>query len=176
MSNKGRPTAGLKPCPHCGSGDRDSNGQCRCRNVLYRLTKGLNPRTGDKARARDLYNETLAKKGGTVEKATAALRAEFPAPARKVREAKKATAKKALSGKAAAKKAAAVTREAVTQYRADKVALATVTPIDARAVTHALKDTGESFVCLCGFEGKGTAPSVRSHVAREVRNQNAALL
>jgi hypothetical protein len=36
MSNAGRPRTGFKPCQHCGSTDRDSNGQCHCRNVAYR--------------------------------------------------------------------------------------------------------------------------------------------
>lgn len=36
MSNKGRSRTGFKPCQHCGSTDRDSNGQCACRNKAYR--------------------------------------------------------------------------------------------------------------------------------------------
>jgi hypothetical protein len=39
MSNLGRPRAGLPGCAVCGSTDRDSNGQCHCRNLAYRLTR-----------------------------------------------------------------------------------------------------------------------------------------
>lgn len=39
MSNAGRPRTEMKPCPHCGSTDRDSNGQCACRNAAYRARK-----------------------------------------------------------------------------------------------------------------------------------------
>lgn len=39
MSNVGRPRTGFKPCPHCGSTDRDSNGQCHCRNLAYRAAR-----------------------------------------------------------------------------------------------------------------------------------------
>ena len=43
MSNAGRPRSGMKPCPFCGSRNRDSNGQCHCRNVLYRAVRGAAP-------------------------------------------------------------------------------------------------------------------------------------
>lgn len=39
MSNVGRPRVGMKPCVHCKSTKRDSNGQCACRNKAYRLAR-----------------------------------------------------------------------------------------------------------------------------------------
>lgn len=55
MSNKGRPREGMKPCEFCGSTSRDSNGQCSCRNNLYRLMRKV---------ATDIpetFNELVAK-------------------------------------------------------------------------------------------------------------------
>jgi hypothetical protein len=99
MSNIGRPREGMKPCPHCGSKDRDSNGQCRCRNTLYRLTKPLTKT--DAARAKEIFTEVLNRKGGTAEKAQAEVRVAFPTPVRAAKAAKKAVAKKTIAKKAA---------------------------------------------------------------------------
>jgi hypothetical protein len=106
MSNVGRPRTGLKPCPNCGSTARDTNGQCACRNALYRITRRA--ATDDVARIKKSFDTAIGNGSGDVEEARAVVAKKFPYLAKKA-PAKKAPAKKAAKGKkaAAAKKAAA---------------------------------------------------------------------
>jgi len=110
MSNVGRPREGMKKCVRCNSTKRDSNGQCACRNVLYRALRNVIP--AKRAKIVAFYDEALKTNKGNVAKALAATREDFPS----IAPAKKAPAKKTLtkrqqtivnSRKAAIKKAAA---------------------------------------------------------------------
>src|SRR6478609_3554235 len=108
MSNAGRPRTGMKPCPHCASKDRDSNGQCRCRNVAYRSFRGVPAATAQKAKR--FYDSALTASKGNVEKALAATREEFPSLAKAKAPAdrkQKATPAKVAKAKAGKKTAAA---------------------------------------------------------------------
>ena len=107
MSNIGRPRTGLKACAYCGSTERDSNGQCHCRNVAYRVLRTAAKTTADKARR--VYDAALKTHKGDTDKALAAMREEFPSLAAKARKApadRKAASPKKAAKKAAAKKAA----------------------------------------------------------------------
>jgi hypothetical protein len=106
MSNIGRPRTGLKACGYCGSTERDSNGQCHCRNVAYRVLRTAAKTTADKARR--VYDSALKSNKGSVEKALASMREEFPSLAAKARKApadkKAASTKKGSTKKTAAAK------------------------------------------------------------------------
>jgi flagellar biosynthesis GTPase FlhF len=104
MSNVNRPRKGMKACPHCASTDRDSNGQCHCRNVAYRALRGSAKTTAEKARK--VYDATLKSAKGDTDKALAAMREEFPSLAAKARKAPADNKPKAEKKTAAQKKAA----------------------------------------------------------------------
>ena len=97
MSNIDGKRTGLKPCKFDGSTDRDSNGQCHCRNVAYRL---VSKAPQQKAKILKAFNAALAD-GENVEGAANVTRAAVPATG-KVRKpaAKKATKKAAVKPKA----------------------------------------------------------------------------
>ena len=59
MSNINRPRTGLPKCPHCGDTTRDSNGQCHCRNILYRTLRAIGTDETARTAARSIYNEAL---------------------------------------------------------------------------------------------------------------------
>jgi hypothetical protein len=98
MSNIGRPRTGLKACTFCGSTERDSNGQCHCRNIVYRLVAKA---PQQKAKIIKTFNAALAE-GENVEGAANVTRAKVPAVGKVKVPAKKA-AKKAPAKKAAKK-------------------------------------------------------------------------
>jgi hypothetical protein len=75
MSNVGRPRTGLRACPYCGSTERDSNGQCACRNTLYRLRQRAS--TADQPKVKTTYDDVLKGKGGSIEDAVLAVRQKF---------------------------------------------------------------------------------------------------
>jgi hypothetical protein len=109
MSNVNRPRTGMKPCAFDGATDRDSNGQCKCRNVLYRLTQRA--ATADQPKVKVTYNDVLKGTKGAqdkqIEKAVAAVREAFPyLAAKKTAAAKSGKAPKAEKKTAAQKKAA----------------------------------------------------------------------
>lgn len=115
MSNAGRPRTGLKKCPHCADTTRDSNGQCHCRNVLYRALRGTAKATAEKARR--VYNDALKANKGNIDKALTEMREEFPSLAAKTRKAPadkkpKAEKKTPAQKKAAVKKADKIIDEA----------------------------------------------------------------
>lgn len=179
MSNTDGKKEGLRPCPYDNSTNRDSNGQCHCRNVLYRLSQKVNK--ADRPKVAKVYNDTLEANKDTlkpvenIETALTAVRAKFPALKPKV--ALKAPAKKAAAPKRGPK------------VIADKLAKAGLDLVDvtpepstiakdlsaledqAAAVVHGPKDVGDKFECLCGFQGKGTLPSIKSHVAVALKRQ-----
>ena len=100
MSNAGRPRTNLKACPFDGATERDSNGQCHCRNVLYREVRKA---PQQKAKIQKTY-DGLLKDGEGVVGALAGARAAVPAlaaasrkPAATKAPAKKATKKAATS-------------------------------------------------------------------------------
>jgi hypothetical protein len=167
MSNIGRPRTGLKPCPHCKSKDRDSNGQCHCRNVLYRALRGASKATAAKAKAH--YDAALSRFKGKVDRALADTREEYPSLAAKVR---KAPAKAPKPGKGKARKAAEASADVAARTKqAEREAAAEAQA--AAPVEHAVKPVvddsfdGDKYECLCGFQGKNSLPSIRAHVARE---------
>jgi len=180
MSNVGRPREGLKPCRFCKSTERDTNGQCHCRNVLYRATRLVTKSTADKAKAH--YNAVLVAKKGDIEKALADTREEYPSlvkPRAKskgektgdalVKAAQKQTAKQK---KAQVDKAEQVI-DAAKAKAAERAAAAEV--LATAPVEHGLRPVvddsfdGDKYECMCGFQGKNSAPSIRSHVSREKR-------
>jgi hypothetical protein len=190
MSNTDRPRTNMKPCPFDKSTDRDSNGQCHCRNVLYRLSRVItDPETFEAASKS--YNNAL-KKGKTIDEAREAAKkkAGIAKPAKKAAPAKSTSKSKSKSkGKAATKKSS--TKKSLEEIVADEEAAAKVEqpepewddddllgvgdgPADEVEVHEgpeheSLPDPDGGFVCRCGFKGKGTSPSIRSHVARENR-------
>jgi cell division septation protein DedD len=93
MSNVGRPRTELKGCPFDGATTRDSNGQCHCRNVLYRERRKA---PQQEKKIEKTFNQAL-KAGKTPEEALVILRDAVPAlkPTRKPRAEKAAPAKKA---------------------------------------------------------------------------------
>jgi hypothetical protein len=132
MSNVNGKRTGLKPCTFCASTNRDSNGQCRCRNTIYRATRGAADAT--KKKAIKHFDAALKTAKGDPAKALASTREEFPslapkraakkaAPAKKTTPAKKAAAKKAAAPakKAAAKKAAAPKKGKAADAAADAI-------------------------------------------------------
>jgi hypothetical protein len=104
----------MKACGHCGSTERDSNGQCRCRNTIYRATRGAAKATADKARR--FYDSALKASKGDVVKALQGTREEFPspAPARKAPADRKPKAERKTPAqkKAATKKAEEIIEDA----------------------------------------------------------------
>jgi hypothetical protein len=119
MSNVNGKRTGLKPCEHCGSKNRDSNGQCRCRNTLYRALKDAPAATKQKATKH--FNAALKTAKGDAAKALASTREEFPslapkrkAPADRKSPAKKTAAKKATPAKKTAAKKATPAKKAAT--------------------------------------------------------------
>jgi hypothetical protein len=125
MSNIGRPRTGMKPCPYCGDKNRDSNGQCRCRNAAYRAFRGVAKTTADKARK--VYNDALKNNKGDVAKALTTTREEFPSlvkvrqPADRKAPTKKAT--KPKKGKDADKAADAIVEKAKEKAKAPRYVL-----------------------------------------------------
>ena len=130
MNNIDRPRTGLPSCKFCGSTDRDSNGQCACRNVLYRLTH--------KPNQTDKQVKTITKTFNSL------LETMTVVEARNI-----VSPRKAAAPKKAAKK---TSKPRVRLPKHEMIADAQDLPI-----------------CRCGFKGKQTAPSIRSHVAREKR-------
>lgn len=121
MSNVNRPRTGLKPCPFDGSTERDSNGQCACRNTLYRLVQRST--TGDAPNVKVTFNDVLqGKKKNTIPDAVEAVRKAFPYLAPQPRKAaeKKAAAPKAEKKTAAQKKAAVKKAEKIIEEATDK--------------------------------------------------------
>lgn len=128
MSNAGRPRTGFKPCPFCASKERASNGQCACRNSLYRLTKAA---TSDSMAKKVAVLFNGAVKSGDATKAVARVREEFPSLARtKTAPTKKALAKKTEADKRAARVAAKENKKNADVAAKDKAAHADVT-VDA---------------------------------------------
>src|SRR5690349_18964771 len=107
MSNVGRPRTGLKKCAYCGSTKRDSNGQCSCRNTLYRALR--NAPKSIKGKVTTHFNVALKNKKGDPQSALAVTREAYPAIAPKPR-------------KAATKKAAPATPKRGPRARAAKKA------------------------------------------------------
>jgi hypothetical protein len=181
MSNAGRPRTGLKQCSKCRSTSRDSNGQCHCRNVLYRLKARAAKKDQPKIAA--LYDDTLASTKGKVDRAVAAVREEFPSLAKPRKARKGLDAEVSHKGKqvgrrtAAQKKAAVAEAEGVIDAAKAKAAerAAAAEALAAAPVEHGLRPVvddsydGDKYECVCGFQGKNSAPSVRAHVAREKR-------
>ena len=99
MSNANRPRTGLKACPFDGATDRDSNGQCHCRNVLYREVKKA---PQQKAKIQKAYDGML-KDGESIAAALEAARTAVPALARPTKKA--AVPAKKASKKTASKQA-----------------------------------------------------------------------
>ena len=91
MSNVDRPRTGLKACPFDGATERDSNGQCHCRNVLYREVRKA---PQQKAKIEKTFNGLL-KDGEPIVVALNGTREAVPALVR--------TTKKAAAAKKAAK-------------------------------------------------------------------------
>jgi hypothetical protein len=74
MSNADRTREAKPACPFDGATVRDSNGQCHCRNVLYReWQKDLSIKDDMTL----IFNKALLD-GDSIETALAAVRAEFP--------------------------------------------------------------------------------------------------
>lgn len=188
MSNANRSRTDKKPCQFDGSTERDSNGQCHCRNVLYRLTHRPNLTDEQVDALTTVFNRNVKKDDVSVDEARVIARDKVlgkPKPP----AAKKAAAKKAAP---AAKKAAPAKRKAPAKKTqeeptvavsepesqpepaavpaADFVAETAVSDAPADALPeHKLLQTQTGLQCACGYEGKGTAPSIRSHIAREGR-------
>jgi hypothetical protein len=98
MSNIGRPRTGLKACTFCGSTERDSNGQCHCRNIVYRLVAKA---PQQKTKIIKTFNAALAE-GENIEGAANMTRAKVPAVGKvKVPAAKKVAKKAAKKAKKA---------------------------------------------------------------------------
>jgi len=165
MSNVGRPRTGLKKCTHCGSTKRDSNGQCNCRNTLYRALRGVAKTTAEKAAKH--YNVALKNKKGDPQAALAITREAYPAlqpkrAAKKAAPAKKAVAKKTAK-KAASKKAetVAVTPKKAPRYTAvlSDGETKTVARKDA-AINWAVKQANGSQTWQVKVEGSGKVVAV----------------
>ena len=92
MSNTERPRTKMKPCPYDGDTSRDSNGQCHCRNVLYRLTRTA-ATPADAETMTEVFNKTVKKKGKTVVDARIAARAAVTPKATKTKKVKEAVSK-----------------------------------------------------------------------------------
>jgi hypothetical protein len=92
MSNINRPRVNMKPCKFDGATDRDSNGQCHCRNVAYREVRKA---VTQKTKIMKAYDGALLD-GASIEDALAATRAKVPALVKKAapKKAKKAEPKK----------------------------------------------------------------------------------
>jgi hypothetical protein len=155
MSNVNRPRVEHKPCPFDGATVRDSNGQCHCRNVLYRLTHKPNLTDRKVKEITKAFNLAIVE-GKSVEEAR-----DLVSPA-KAAAAKKAPSAPKKGKKTPAKPALAVVPEvAETEPEVAN---------EVEPVEHRLVQTPVGLQCACGFEGKGTAPSIRSHVARETKS------
>ena len=170
MSNINRPRTNLKPCPFDGVTKRDSNGQCHCRNVAYRTISQI---VGDeqKAKARKTFDAAL-KKGATIDEARAKIAPAKAAKKAPAKAAKKAPAKatktiEQVVAEAEAEEAASVTAPAVEPEWDDEPPAVAEVAETVHEIVHSKLSTGVS--CECGFIGKATLPSVRSHIAREKR-------
>ena len=128
MNNIDRPRTGLPSCKFCGSTDRDSNGQCACRNVLYRLTH--------KPNQTDKQVKTITKTFNSLLETMTVVEARNIVSPRKT---------------AAPKKTSKPKHEVIKPAGA------------------APEGEVDGYKCRCGFVGKGSLPSIRSHVAREKR-------
>ena len=115
-------------CPFCGLTDRQSNGQCRCRNVLYRAIHAVPGATeGEIAQGTKVYNDEVSA-GATPDVARDIMRDLVPALA--------------------------------------PIGRTKATPKPAH---EAIEAPDGSWICRCGWSGKGTAPSVKSHVAKALK-------
>lgn len=113
MSNVGRSRTGHTACQYCKSTERDSNGQCHCRNIAYRALRG-----NDKAKA--FYDSALKASKGDIVKALQATREEFPSLVKPPAD-RKASVKKAV--KKAEADLAAETKDAETKAEPERYIL-----------------------------------------------------
>jgi hypothetical protein len=145
----------MKPCVHCKSTDRDSNGQCACRNAAYRearaLLRGKKIQPGKPAAKKAAPKGTIASDLKALDKAEGTKK-------QKMVPSKNAVAK-------ALAPAGIVLMEAAPSVAEEEV--------KALTEMHGLKDVGDDWVCMCGFEGKKTLPSIRSHIARAEKAEKA---
>ena len=119
-------SVGTKTCPFCRNTARQSNGQCECRNVLYRAVRGKGFTADDIAEATKVYDEEI--QGGST-----------PADARETM----------------------------------RVCVPAVAPVGrVKTPKHAaIEKPDQTWACQCGFVGKGSQPSVKSHVARALKEE-----
>jgi hypothetical protein len=145
MSNVNRPRTGLKACTFDGATDRDSNGQCHCRNVGYRLVRKAPQKKTAILKAFD----GALKDGKSIEDAVAAAQGAVPALAPKPRKApakktpakgKKTSSTKPPKGQKAKDKAAEIVKEAVEKVTGTEAVAPAEKADPARYVLNILDD------------------------------------